>query len=37
LLSGTVRDLRSGELFHEPGQPIRICVSAPQGAVVVDL
>lgn len=37
LLSGTVRDLRSGELFHEPGQPIRICVSAPQGDVVVDL
>lgn len=37
LLSGTVRDLRSGELFHEPGQAIRICVSAPQGDVVVDL
>lgn len=37
LVSGTVRDLRSGELFHEPGQPIRICVSVPQGDVVVDL
>jgi stearoyl-CoA 9-desaturase NADPH oxidoreductase len=37
LVSGTVRDLRSGEVFHEPGQPIRICVSAPQGDVVVDL
>jgi ferredoxin-NADP reductase len=37
LVSGTVRDLRSGEVFHEPGQAIRICVSAPQGDVVVDL
>ena len=37
LLSGTVRDLRNGQLQHEPGQPIRICVSVPQGDVVVDL
>lgn len=37
LLSGTVRDLRSGALFSEPGQPIRLCVSAPQGDVALDL
>ncbi|MFV3372413.1 ferredoxin reductase [Pseudomonas sp. NY15435] len=37
LVSGCVRDLRSGELFSEPGQPIRICVSAPQGDLAVDL
>lgn len=37
LVSGCVRDLRSGELFSEPGQPIRICVSAPQGDLIVDL
>lgn len=37
LLSGTVRDLRNGQLHGEPGQPIRICVSVPQGDVVVDL
>ena len=37
LLAGTVRDLRSGELFAEPSQPIRLCVSAPHGDVEVDL
>ncbi|VXB12132.1 ferredoxin reductase [Pseudomonas sp. 8O] len=37
LLAGTVRDLRSGELFAEPNQPIRPCVSAPHGDVEVDL
>jgi len=37
LVSGCVRDLRSGELFSEPGQPIRLCVSAPQGDLTVDL
>jgi ferredoxin-NADP reductase len=37
LVSGAVRDLRSGAVFNEPGQPIRICVSVPQGDVVVDL
>lgn len=37
LISGCVRDLRSGELFSEPGQPIRICVSAPQGDLSIDL
>ncbi|WP_371231149.1 ferredoxin reductase [Pseudomonas sp. QE6] len=37
LVSGCARDLRSGELFSEPGQPIRICVSAPQGDLILDL
>ena len=37
LVSGTVRDTRSGALFAEPGQPIRICVSAPHGDVEIDL
>lgn len=37
LLSGTVRDLRSGALFSEPGQPIRLCVSAPHSDVDIDL
>lgn len=37
LVSGAVRDVRSGALFSEPGQAIRICVSVPQGDVVVDL
>ncbi|MDP3814175.1 flavin reductase family protein [Pseudomonas sp.] len=37
LLSGVVRDLRSGALFSEPGQPIRLCVSAPHGDVEIDL
>src|SRR3990167_1502193 len=37
LLSGTVRDLRSGLLFSEPGQAIRLCVSAPHSDVEIDL
>ncbi|SIS05524.1 Ferredoxin-NADP reductase [Aquipseudomonas alcaligenes] len=37
LLGGAVRDLRSGQAFAEPGQPIRICVSAPLGDVQLDL
>lgn len=37
LLAGTVRDLRSGELFAEPGQPIRLCINAPHGDVQIDL
>lgn len=37
LLSGTVRDLRNGALFAEPGQPIRLCISAPAGDVDIDL
>jgi len=37
LLAGAVRDLRSGALFAEPGQPIRLCISAPHGDVEIDL
>tara|TARA_R100001244_G_scaffold99282_1_gene74113 strand:+ start:25985 stop:27187 length:1203 start_codon:yes stop_codon:yes gene_type:complete len=37
LLAGVVRDLRSGALFDEPGQPIRLCISAPHGDVAIDL
>lgn len=37
LLGGTVRDLRNGALFAEPGQPIRLCISAPAGDVDIDL
>ena len=37
LLSGTVRDMRSGALFSEPGQPIRLCVSAPHADLEIDL
>lgn len=37
LVSGTVRDLRTGALFAEPGQPIRLCVSAPHSDLVIDL
>lgn len=37
LLEGRVRDLRSGLEISEPGQPIRICVSAPLGDVRIDL
>ncbi|MDD0844587.1 flavin reductase family protein [Pseudomonas sp. Gutcm_11s] len=37
LLGGAVRDLRSGTTFAEPGQPIRLCVSAPLGDVQIDL
>lgn len=37
LVSGTVRDLRSGALFSEPGQPIRLCISAAHSDVELDL
>lgn len=37
LLEGAVQDLRSGEISHEPGQSIRLCVSAPLGNVRVNL
>lgn len=37
LVSGVVRDMRSGALLAEPGQAIRLCISAPQGDVEVEL
>jgi ferredoxin-NADP reductase len=37
LISGAVRDLRSGDLSSEPGQQIRLCVNAPHSDVEIDL
>lgn len=37
LLEGAVRDLRSGAICAEPGQPIRLCISAPLSDVRIDL
>jgi len=37
LLSGSVRDQRNGAITSEPGQSIRLCVSVPLSAVVLDL
>ena len=37
LLSGRVRDLRSGLVSDEPGQAVRLCVSVPLGDVEIDL
>jgi stearoyl-CoA 9-desaturase NADPH oxidoreductase len=36
LVSGRVRDLRSGEVHGEPGEMIRICINAPEGNVELD-
>jgi len=37
LREGAVRDLRSGEITQASGQMIRICITAPEGHVEVDL
>jgi stearoyl-CoA 9-desaturase NADPH oxidoreductase len=37
LISGRLRDLRSGEVHGEEGQRVRICVNAPEGDVEVEL
>jgi ferredoxin-NADP reductase len=37
VVSGSVRDLRSGEVTDASGQEIRICINAPEGAVEVEL
>ncbi len=37
LRSGTVRDLRTGELFSETGQTIRTCINAPEGHIEIEL
>jgi stearoyl-CoA 9-desaturase NADPH oxidoreductase len=37
LRCGAVRDLTTGEVVDQPGAPIRICMSAPEGDVAVDL
>jgi ferredoxin-NADP reductase/ferredoxin len=37
LRSGQVRDLRTGRVHGQPGETIRTCISAPEGAVEIDL
>jgi len=37
LISGAVRDLRSGVISNESNQPIRLCVNAPQSDLVIAL
>jgi ferredoxin-NADP reductase len=37
LREGAVRDLRNGEITEASGQMIRVCISAPEGHVEVDL
>ena len=36
LLSGQVRDLRTGDVHGEPGDLVQTCVSAPAGDVSLD-
>lgn len=37
LCSGRVRDLRNGKVYGTEGETIRVCISAPEGPVEVDL
>jgi ferredoxin-NADP reductase len=37
LCSGEVRDLRTGEVFGQPGEMVRTCVNAPEGAIEIEL
>jgi stearoyl-CoA 9-desaturase NADPH oxidoreductase len=37
LRSGRVRDLRTGRVHGQPGQLLQTCVSAPEGAIEIDL
>lgn len=37
LRSGRVRDLRTGGVHGEPGEMVRTCINAPQGAIEIDL
>jgi stearoyl-CoA 9-desaturase NADPH oxidoreductase len=37
LCSGQVRDLRTGRVHGQPGELLRTCVNAPEGAVEIDL
>ena len=37
LRSGQVRDLRTGKVYGQEGEVIRICISAPEGPVEIDL
>ncbi|MEX2555101.1 MAG: iron-sulfur cluster-binding domain-containing protein, partial [Actinomycetota bacterium] len=37
LCSGRVRDLRNGKIYGSDGEMIRVCISAPEGPVEMDL
>jgi ferredoxin-NADP reductase len=37
LLSGRVRDLRTGKVYGQEGEVIRTCISAPEGPIEIDL
>jgi ferredoxin-NADP reductase len=37
LRSGRVRDLRTGRVHGQPGELLRTCINAPEGAVEIDL
>jgi len=37
LRAGQVRDLRTGRVHGQPGEVLRTCVNAPEGAVEIDL
>jgi hypothetical protein len=37
LRSGQVRDLRTGQVHGQPGEMLRTCVNAPEGAIEIDL
>jgi ferredoxin len=37
LRSGQVRDLRTGRVHGQPGEMLRTCVNAPEGAVEIEL
>lgn len=37
LRAGRVRDLRTGRVHGEPGETLRTCVNAPEGAIEIDL
>jgi ferredoxin-NADP reductase len=37
LRTGRVRDLRNGNVYGQPGEMIRTCISAPEGPIEIDL
>src|SRR5690242_1793580 len=37
LCSGQVRDLRNGKVYGSEGEMVRTCISAPEGAIEIDL
>ena len=37
LRSGQVRDLRTGRVHGQPGEELRTCINAPEGAIEIDL